>query len=477
MIKHSILVLCAAALVLSGMVMIFCANACRPADRETEPDDRNKSIDDVPVHNTGGNPVIPEGSADPSVRVFDGRIYIYPSHDYSRDNDFWIMRDWKVYSTADLVNFTDHGVILKGTDIRWAAEPDHCWAPDCVAANGKYYFYFPVSDIQGVWKAEIGVAVADSPEGPFRDALGEPLIGKEDKPEDYSEGHYNIDPAVFTDDDGRSYLFWGNGCLFMAELSRDMISLKSEIQNVEILDHKGYREGPFVWKRRGLYYLLYSRSGSSSADVLDYATSDDIHGPYRFGGTIIGHGQVGNEHGSVFTYTGQWYVAYHDLFPTDKYRKTCLDIIHYRDNGDISHCHPTREGVGWHNAAKRIEAENYFERSADIEYREHGDSGFYISRVTNGGWLRYPNVKMAYNYGGRFMACVASGSQGGKVEIFLDSLGGEKAGELAVGNTGNWQSWQILETEPVLFTGTRDICLKFTGREGALLNLDWFRFE
>ena len=91
------------------------------------------------IQNTGGNPVISEGSADPSVRVFNDRVYIYSSHDFSKDNDFWIMKNWKVFSSADLVNFTDHGIALKGTDIAWAREPDHCWAPDCAEKNGKYY--------------------------------------------------------------------------------------------------------------------------------------------------------------------------------------------------------------------------------------------------------------------------------------------------------------------------------------------------
>ena len=288
-----------------SIILVLSLNLCKSYSRKTKPDEEL-------FHNTGGNPVISEGSADPSVRVFNDRVYIYPTHDFSRDNDFWITRDWKVYSSTDLVNFTNHGVILKGTDIAWAAEPDHCWAPDCIEANGKYYFYFPLSDVRGVWKAEIGVAVADSPAGPFRDALGKPLIAKEDKPEDYTGSIYNIDPAVFTDNDGRRYLFWGNGHCFMAELNEDMISFKSDIINIQIENHMGYTEGPFVWKRNGLYYILYSRAGGTASDILDYATSADIRGPYHFRGTIIGHGQQGNEHGSVFQFKNQWYVAYHD---------------------------------------------------------------------------------------------------------------------------------------------------------------------
>ncbi|MBN2001252.1 family 43 glycosylhydrolase [candidate division KSB1 bacterium] len=190
--------------------------------------------------------------------------------------------------------------------------------------------------------------MGDSPVGPFTDPLGKPLVGKDNKADDYDGWFYNIDPAVFNENDGRSYLFWGNGVCFMAELNDDMISFKSgKIHHVQIHGHKGYREGPFVWKRNAVYYLLYSRMGSDGYDVLDYATSAQVNGAYRFKGTIIGHGKIGNEHGSVFEYNGQWDVAYHDLFPTDKFRKTCLEIFHYRDNGDIVTVLPTREGVGW----------------------------------------------------------------------------------------------------------------------------------
>lgn len=424
---------------------------------------------------TGGNPVILDGSADPSARVFNDRVYIYPSHDFSRDNDFWIMKDWKVYSSEDLVNFTDHGMILIGKEISWAADPDHCWAPDCIEKNGKYYFYFPLSDEAGIWNGQIGVGVADKPYGPFRDALGYPMIDDQDKPGDYIGGYYNIDPAVFTDNDGKSYLFWGNGACFMAEFNEDMISLKSEIRAVKIENNQGYQEGPFVWKRKGIYYLLYSRTGSSGYDVLDYATSMQIEGPYQFMGTIVGHGRKGNEHGSVFQYKGQWYVAYHDLFPTDKFRKTCLEIIHYRENGEIVRVQPTRKGVGWYDASEKIEAENYFEKSENIQYKELGDSGFQLVRVKDGEWVKFPNVKLTFNYQNHFSARVATEGVGGSIKIFADSLSGEKIGELRIDNTGGWDSWQILDTMLVSFSGTNDIFLRFTGKEEELFSLDWFR--
>jgi beta-xylosidase len=427
--------------------------------------------------NTGCNPVLTDGSADPSVRVFNDRVYIYSSHDFSRDNDFWIMKDWKVYSSEDLVNFIDHGIVLKGTDISWAIDPDHCWAPDCAEKNGKYYFYFPMSDKMGIWKGKIGVAVSDNPNGPFRDALGYPLIDDSDRPHDYEGGYYNIDPAVFIDEDGKPYLFWGNGICFMAELNEDMISLKSEINVVNIENNKGYAEGPFVWKRKSIYYLLYSRMGSSGYDVLDYAISNHVKGPYKYRGTIIGHGRKGNEHGSVFHYKGQWYVAYHDLFPTDKYRKTCIEIIHYRDNGDIVRVEPTREGVGWYNVSGNIEAEDYFAKSDDLKYMELDSLNFYICSVGNGDWLKFPNVKLSFGSRNNFSARVASGSDGGKIEIYRESDEEEKMGEIKVENTGGWDEWQIIDTSIVNLSGTIDIFLRFMGDEEELFKLDWFRFE
>jgi hypothetical protein len=176
----------------------------------------------------------------------------------------------------------------------------------------------------------------------------------------------------------------------------------------------------------------------------------------------------------VFLYKGQWYVAYHDLFPTDKYRKTCMEIIHYRDSGDIARVQPTREGVGWYDAAEIIEAEDYFEKSADIEYRENVGTGFHMHAL-NGSWIRFNNVKPDFGTHEHFTARVATGSRGGKIEIFFDALTGEKAGELTVTNTGGWDAWQEMETPVTPFSGIRDIVLRFTGGEEELFDIDWFR--
>ncbi len=448
-------------------VLIGCNNT------ESNSVESNGETSDPEIFKTGGNPVIQEGSADPSVRVFNDKVYIYSSHDLSKDSEFWIMKDWKVFSTDDLVNFTDHGIALKGTDISWAREQDHCWAPDCSEKNGKYYFYFPMSDVRGVWNGEIGVAVGDSPEGPFKDALDKPLVGSFDKAVTRERHIYNIDPAAFTDEDGKSYLFWGNGACLVAELNEDMISFNSKIHQIVIEDHQGYTEGPFVWKRKGIYYMLYSQGGGRSFDRLDYATSGHILGPYQYGGSIVTHGLKGNIHGSVFEFRGQWYVAYHDLFPTDKYRKTCFERIHYRQDGSIVEVLATRTGVGWYNASEKIEAEDYFEKSKNAVYSDHGDSGFYMHHLKDGQWLRFPNVHLPFDFTNHLSVYVSGSGETGKIELYLDGPDGIRKGEIEVSlNAGT--PWQVLETEVDSFSGIHDLYLKITGQPTTLIDLDWF---
>jgi len=138
--------------------------------------------------------VLPDFQADPSARVFNGRLYVYPSHDIAGSKD-WDMVDWHVFSTDDMLHWKDHGVIFSLKDVKWATK--HAWAPDCIQRNGKYYFYFPADD-------QIGVAVSNSPTGPFKDALGKPLIAANEA------GIRSIDPNIFIDDDGQAWLYFGN---------------------------------------------------------------------------------------------------------------------------------------------------------------------------------------------------------------------------------------------------------------------------
>lgn len=289
------------------------------------------------------NPIITiRYSADPSARVFNDTLYIYPSHD--RDSaQWWDMEDYYAYSTTDMKTFKDEGLIfepLKQTT--WAKQ--YCWAPDCIEKNGKYYLYFPTD------QDYVGVAVANKPTGPFKDALGKPLISRMSSgvvaPRDF------IDPAVFTDDDDTSYLLVGQNALNIIRLNSDMISYDDEpvvLDNVSQLPY--FFEGIWMHKYKGKYYLSYSTGPNIKGQnpKIAYAISDSIMGPYEYKGVILDEVSSGTNHHSIVEYKGQWYIFYHtsDLalarIPVDsperKYvqwrRSVCVVPLYYNVDGSI----------------------------------------------------------------------------------------------------------------------------------------------
>jgi arabinoxylan arabinofuranohydrolase len=410
------------------------------------------------------NPIIDQGSADPSVKVFGGRAYIYGSHDFSPSNTTWVMKDWKVFSSADLVTWTDHGVVLDDNSLPWRGVTDRDFAPDAIFYNNQYYFYFPLGD------GTIGVASGTSAAGPFTDVLGKALVNSSTAP------IYNIDPMAFEDTDGSRYLIWGNGGCYVAQLNDDMKSFKTSPQKITISESKGYMEGPFAWMYGGKYYLLYSRCGSTCSDTLDYGVADSIKGPYTYKGTIIGHCKSGNEHGSVFQFNGQWYVAYHDLYPTDFYRKTKLEFIHYTNDGDIPRVYPTDYGVGRYDGSQQIEAENFFDKSTGISYEDCNDAGngFDVTTITSDSWLKFQKVDLGAG-AVSFQARVSASSGANSIEIRLDSVSGTLLGtcDVAAGD----ETWTTVVTGlNGGVTGVNDVFLVFKGGTGNLLKLNWIRF-
>lgn len=413
------------------------------------------------------NPVIHEGSADPSVRVFDGVVYVYPSHDLKPENTTWTMKDWKVYSTTDLNRFTDHGVIFDDNWVTWISRKDACWAPDAVRFNNRYYFYF-CSGGAGA----IGVAVADKAEGPFTDALGRALIPQAEAP-NYLR---NIDPGAFIDDDGTPYLFWGNGGCFGGRLNSDMTSFAAGPQQIAVQNNIGYAEGPFVFKRNGIYYLTYSRSGSSGYDHIDYATAQAPLGPYTFRGAIIGHGKKGNIHGSVFEYRGQWYVAYHDFEEHDKYRKTCFEYIHFNDDGTIDEVSPTKRGVAKFDGAQRIPAENYFDKSPEISYRQ-GEEDFVVTGLAHGRFLVYPKIDFGAGMDGVTLRA-SCGAPGSAVELRLNTADGDLLGTVPLTHTGGLDIFTSHTASIGGLSSIRDVVLRFTGPAGTEIGrFDWMEFS
>jgi len=303
-------------------------------------------------------------TADPSAHVFNGRIYIYPSHDIDAGipendlGDHFDMRDYHVFSMDNPEGeVTDHGVVLDRKDIPWAGR--QLWAPDVACKNGKYYLYYPMKDKTDIFR--IGVAVSDRPEGPFKPQAN-PI-----------RGSYSIDPAVLDDGDGNFYMYfgglWGGQlqryrnnkaiecghepaddepalCARVARLSHDMLEFDEEPRDVLLLDENGepiragdhdrrYFEGPWMHKYNGKYYFSYS---TGNTHFLCYATGDSPYGPFNYRGKILTPVVGWTTHHSILELMGKWYLFYHDSVPSGG--KTWLRSIkviemEYRDDGSI----------------------------------------------------------------------------------------------------------------------------------------------
>ncbi|MFE2484035.1 family 43 glycosylhydrolase [Streptomyces mirabilis] len=287
------------------------------------------------------SPVLPGLNADPDVHYLDGQYWIYPTTDGYAG---WSGTSFKAYSSKDLVHWKDHGVILDlGPDVSWADK--NAWAPAIAERDGKYYFYFCAEQ-------QIGVAVADSPAGPFKDALGRPLVAK---------GQFTgqmIDPAVFTDDDGQSYLYWGNGHGYVVPLNTDMVSFDgSQVRDITQPD---FREGSFVVKRRGTYYFMWSEDDTRSENYhVAYATGPSPLGPWTKRGTILSkrpeYGIKGTGHHSVVNVPGtdDWYIVYHRFALNGPgkaggdgtHRETTIDRMEFAADGTIEPVVPTLESI------------------------------------------------------------------------------------------------------------------------------------
>ncbi|AZQ33906.1 1,4-beta-xylanase [Streptomyces cyaneochromogenes] len=288
------------------------------------------------------SPVLPGLNADPDVHHLNGEYWIYPTTDGFQG---WGGTRFKAYSSKDLVRWKDHGVILDlGPDVTWADK--YAWAPAIAERDGKYYFYFCAEQ-------QIGVAVADSPAGPFKDALGKPLVAK--------GGAWSgqmIDPAVYTDDDGTSYLYWGNGHGHVVPLNDDMVSFDpSKVRDITPDD---FREGSFVIKRKGTYYFMWSEDDTRSENYhVAYATGPSPLGPWTKRGTILQkrpeYGILATGHHSVVNTPGtdDWYIVYHRFALNGPgrpggdgmHRETTVDRMEFAADGSIKPVVPTLEGV------------------------------------------------------------------------------------------------------------------------------------
>lgn len=434
------------------------------------------------------NPVVQTCfTTDPAPMVYSDTLYLYTGHDEAGADFFW-MQEWRVYSTADMVNWTDHGSPLAIEDFSWG--DDRAWAPQCVERNGKFYFYVPLhSKVSGTMA--IGVAVGDSPVGPFKDALGKPL---------YDGSWDHIDPTVFVDDDGRAYIYWGNPNIYYAELNDDMISFKSEVKVLEQTEDsfgapspknrvKGkkykdtYTECPWFYKRGDKYYLLYAAGGVP--EHISYSMSDSPMGPWKYMGEIMQLHDTGSftNHCGVADFKGNSYFFYH----TGKLpggggfaRSAAVEQFKYNPDGTFPTITSTEEGVapvGRLNPYRRVEAETMaFSRGVTTE--PNAATGVYVSDIHNGDYIKLREVDFGNTSPREFEVSAVSALRGGTIEVRLDSIEGEVIARVNVTSTGGWENWKRFSA-PVGGSpkDVHDIYFTFKGRKGPkLFTLDWWEF-
>lgn len=293
------------------------------------------------------NPIITEiYTADPAPLVYKNTVYLYAGHDGATLQDTnYKMPDWYVFSSKDMVNWKNHGSPLSPATFSWAT--GDAYAAHTVERNGKFYWFvstFHKKDDNSQGGAAIGVAVSDSPVGPFKDAIGKALIVNE-MTTDMKHGWDDIDPAVFIDDDGQAYLFWGNGSCKWVKLKENMIELDGPITTLEV---KNYIEGPWIYKRKGLYYLIYAGKGTK-AEMIEYATSKSIQGPWEYRGILAENASKSfTIHPGVIDFKGKTYFFYHngELPEGGSYRRgICLDYLYFNEDGSMQKVIQTKEGV------------------------------------------------------------------------------------------------------------------------------------
>jgi hypothetical protein len=422
------------------------------------------------------NPVIRDQfTADPTARVFNGKVYLYPSHDVANQGkgrkDWFCMEDYHVFSSSNLTEWTDHGVIVTQDKVPWV-RPDFyaMWAPDCISKNGKFYFYFPAiaKDTTLGRGFSIGVAVADNPEGPFVPEQ-KPIVGVR-----------GIDPNVFIDKDGQAYLYWSARKFYVAKLKENMVELASEPIEIANLPEKGLKEGPFVFEHNGIYYMTFPHV-ENKTERLEYAMGKSPVGPFKMAGVIMDESSTGcwTNHHSFINYQKQWYLFYHhnDYSPSfDKNRSVRIDSLFFNSGGTIKKVIPTLRGVGLTNAKSQIQIDRYSNISTTGVSVEHHDAtntfaGWKTKLEKQNSWIQYNVV----DFGKKRLKTVkvrAISAKGSTIQIRLDKIDGDMLAEVKI---PKGESWETLEAKLSKYKkGTHNLFIIL--KDSSPVEIDWIQF-
>jgi len=460
-------------------------------------------------------------TADPSPLVVGDTLFLYTSHDASpedipdlneQNSAGFFMYDWLLWSTTDMVNWTEHGAVASLKDFAWRSRENGAWAIQTVERNGKYYLYAPLHG------HGIGVLVSDSPYGPFRDPLGEPLVWQKEHWDD-------IDPTVFTDDDGQAYMYWGNPHVYYTKLNEDMISTQGDIYVLNPKDGvmrpvseegakvdlrapwsekatwtvKNYQEGPWLYKRNGHYYLGYATT--CCPEALGYAMSDSPTGPWEWKNYIMkpterdrgNHPGICDFKGHSYIFGQDYDLMHLETFVHHERRSVSATEIEYNADGTIKEVpywldqKPMKQ-LHWLNPYQRVEAETmawgYGLRSAKMGIENTGvvkdmpestgKKNMYIFDIDDDEYIRLRGVD--FGKGAKQFAITAAATGSCTITLHLDSTDGPVIGQLAVKPTGGIEKYRAFKTKVSKASGLHDLYICFSQTNGDV-RLDWWKFN
>ena len=463
-------------------------------------------------------------TADPSPLAVGDTLFLYTSHDASpedipdaneKNSAGFFMYDWLLWSTTDMVNWTEHGAVASLKEFSWRSRENGAWAIQTIERNGKYYLYAPLHG------HGIGVLVADSPYGPFKDPLGKPLVWQQEHWDD-------IDPSVWIDDDGQAYMFWGNPQTYCVKLNEDMISTKGDIYVLNPKDGmmrpvkeegakinlrvsgrekatwavKHYQEGPWFYKRNGHYYMGFA--STCCPEGLGYAMSDSPLGPWKEQNYLMAPTQRdrGN-HPGIVDYKGHSYLFGQDYdlmhletFQHHERRSVNGTEITYNADGTIQtspywlDMAPMKQ-LQWLNPYQRVEAETmawgFGLKSAKMGIENTGvvkdmpastgKKNMYIFDINDDEYIRLRGVDFGSKGAKQFAIVAAAAANAGCViTLRLDSKSGDVIGSLDVKSTGSVENYKSFSTKVKGATGVHDLYLCFSKASGDV-RFDWWTFK
>ncbi|PWJ67112.1 carbohydrate binding protein with CBM6 domain [Fibrobacter sp. UWR4] len=406
-------------------------------------------------------------TCDPAPMVHGDTVYLYTTHDEDNAEGF-VMYDWLLHTSTDMVNWTSHGAVASLNDIKWSTKTNGAWAEQVVFRNGKWYMYVPIHG------NGISVLVADSPYGPFKEPLNKALV--------WQRQHWNdIDPTVWVDDDGQAYMYWGNPDLYMIKLNEDMISTSGNIVTYPKI--KDYQEGPWFYKHGSHYYMAFA--STCCAEGIGYAMSDSPTGPWTYKGDIMPHSSRSNgNHPGIIDYKGKSYVFGHHYqlwhqksdkmglkFQHKERRSVGVAEMKYNADGTI-------QKIDWwpdngvaqledFNPYKRVEAET-MSWGEEVRVRKSGAAGnTVLTNLTEGKYTKISGVEFGDAGAESFSASVLSVKRASSVTVRLDKVDGPVVAKAEFSKDG-------LVTVPAEgAVGKHDVFFVFAGDFEA----DYWEFE